>query len=308
MKKILKLLAIYIPIILLVTNSNVYAAPARIYPNEFNVVVNNISKSDIKIINVLYCVNSYQFNVNPNEDYNFDVNWPTDRYNEYAIEHLNIDINDKEWIATDGGKWLDSNKLDGKTIFSENDLHSYIKCMTYKDVSYLNYFENKLAFSIYNLNENNKSSPIYIGGFYLEIERANNEVIFSNYFTADIVIDEFSSGKEISNAEKTASKTAYFAGRFSKDDNKITIELIKISDEKPTNIVNKNNNSNVIIFIIALSLAVICLTGAIIIFIKRLKTKNKLLQLADATNDPIENTQSEPKTEEPNSQAQHPPK
>lgn len=230
-KKIL-LLFLSLNFIILSLSTSVQAAPAYFYPNTYVVTLNNVTKDEIKRIEIIY-PSRYAFNYTEKQEWRYWLE-RTDfgyKYKQYSDEYIiptltteEIDDIAKSYINIDTssikGYWIDSSVLKGRNCsITKFAINENIDIKYNRDNIVISYFADK----------NNRH---YMNNMHLRIIKGDNTIIYSNSISSKLadLVDEFSTDAEWKEAEEVTKKTAYFEVDFSETKN--NFKVIEYSETK----------------------------------------------------------------------------
>ena len=230
-------------------NTYVIGSPAYFFPEKYNITIKNVTKNEIKSIELIYD-SGYGFNYESNNNLrswleNTDFGY---KYKEYSDEEIipkltteEIDDIAMSYVHKDAsninGYWIDSSVIEGRTKMT--------KFAIYENVD-IKYNDNNIIISYFAGKEHYHA----INSMYLRIVKNNDTILYSNLISSNIVgvVDEHSTSEEYEKAISVKNKTAYFEVDFSGIDN--NFDVIENND---TTKIDNNSFNYAIIFILVIA-------------------------------------------------------
>ncbi len=198
--------------IILSLSTSVQAVPAYFYPNTYVVTLNNVTKDEIKKIEIIY-PSMYAFNYTEEQEWRYWLE-RTDfgyKYKQYSDEFIiptltteEIDDIAKSYINTDTsnikGYWIDNSVLKGRDCsITKFAINENIDIKYNSDNIVISYFTDK----------NNRN---YMNNMHLRIIKDDDTIIYSNSISTKLanLVDEFSLENERKDAIDVTKKNCLF--------------------------------------------------------------------------------------------------
>lgn len=249
-------ISIITTLILIININNCVFGDAFFYtPKEYNVVLRNVKKNDIKSIELIYKINRYGFNYIEDDAENIP-NLSTEEIDALAFSRIHVDTSDIK------GYWIDSLSIGEKGS-------SISKYMIYENMNIKYSDDNNILVTYYRPSENS-DIYVYLDNMRLRIEKNDGTILYSNIISSSLcgITDENSSEEDEKKSEKMQNKIAYFEVDYSRISNNFDVTECSEAIEL------KNDSIKSSYLIIAISIGVLLLVTFIVFkFLKHKKNR-----------------------------------